>query len=70
MTKHLFFIMQFAFTTTAFAQNNLPDSTGYEAMSGHINEVVVTGTMTARTLKNTPVLTKVISGDDIRQSGG
>ncbi|MDR0547470.1 MAG: TonB-dependent receptor [Dysgonamonadaceae bacterium] len=37
---------------------------------GHyLNEVVVTGTMTPRALKNTPVLTKVISGNEIRQSG-
>jgi len=35
----------------------------------NIDEVVVTGTLTARTLKNTPVLTKVISGNDILQSG-
>ncbi|GHT02492.1 TonB-dependent receptor [Bacteroidia bacterium] len=34
-----------------------------------ISEVVVTGTLTARTLKNTPVLTKVISSNDIRESG-
>ncbi|MDR3194637.1 MAG: TonB-dependent receptor plug domain-containing protein, partial [Tannerella sp.] len=34
-----------------------------------LDEVVVTGTLTARTLKNTPVLTRVISGNDIRQSG-
>jgi outer membrane receptor for ferrienterochelin and colicins len=34
-----------------------------------LDEVVVTGTMTPRLLKNSPVLTKVISGDDIRESG-
>jgi len=37
---------------------------------GHyLNEVVVTGTLTPRTLKNSPVLTRVISGNDIRESG-
>jgi outer membrane receptor for ferrienterochelin and colicins len=39
------------------------------ASSISIEEVVVTGTLTARTLKNTPVLTKVISSNDIRESG-
>ncbi|MDR1526434.1 MAG: TonB-dependent receptor [Dysgonamonadaceae bacterium] len=34
-----------------------------------LSEVVVTGTFTPRSLKNTPVLTKVISGNDIRESG-
>ncbi|MDR1406478.1 MAG: TonB-dependent receptor [Tannerella sp.] len=34
-----------------------------------LDEVVVTGTLTSRTLKNTPVLTRVISGADIRQTG-
>ncbi|MDR0537580.1 MAG: TonB-dependent receptor [Tannerellaceae bacterium] len=34
-----------------------------------LNEVVVTGTFTPRTLKNTPVLTKVISEKDIAASG-
>ncbi|GHV57905.1 TonB-dependent receptor [Bacteroidia bacterium] len=34
-----------------------------------LNEVVVTGTFTPRALKDTPVLTKVISGNEIRQSG-
>jgi outer membrane receptor for ferrienterochelin and colicins len=34
-----------------------------------IDEVVVTGTFTSRTLKNTPILTKVISGSDIQLSG-
>ncbi|MDR1810651.1 MAG: TonB-dependent receptor [Prevotella sp.] len=34
-----------------------------------LNEVVVTGTMTPRALKDSPVLTKVISGNDISQSG-
>lgn len=38
--------------------------------NGHyLNEVVVTGTRTARTLKDTPVLTKVISGNLIQESG-
>ncbi len=35
----------------------------------NLDEVVVTGTRTPRTLKNTPVLTKVISGIEIQQSG-
>ena len=35
----------------------------------NLDEVVVTGTRTLRTLKNTPVLTKVISGIEVRQSG-
>lgn len=35
----------------------------------YLNEIVVTGTGTARTLKDTPVLTKVISGEDIREMG-
>jgi outer membrane receptor for ferrienterochelin and colicins len=34
-----------------------------------LNEIVVTGTFTPRALKNSPVLTKVISGNDIRLSG-
>ncbi|MDR1681875.1 MAG: TonB-dependent receptor [Candidatus Symbiothrix sp.] len=34
-----------------------------------LEEVVVTGTFTPRTLKNTPVLTKIIPGDVIRESG-
>jgi outer membrane receptor for ferrienterochelin and colicins len=34
-----------------------------------LNELVVTGTFTPRALKDSPVLTKVISGNDIRQSG-
>ena len=34
-----------------------------------LDEVVITGTRTPRTLKNTPVLTKVISGVDIQESG-
>jgi outer membrane receptor for ferrienterochelin and colicins len=39
------------------------------AMILSLDEVVVTGTMTPRSLKDTPVLTKVISGNDIRESG-
>jgi outer membrane receptor for ferrienterochelin and colicins len=35
----------------------------------NLDEVVVTGTRTTRTLKNTPVLTKVISGVEIQSSG-
>ena len=34
-----------------------------------LDEVVITGTRTPRSLKNTPVLTKVISGIDIQESG-
>ena len=48
--------------------NTIPDVVVSE---GNINldEVVVTGTRTVRTLKNTPVLTKLISGTEI-QAGG
>ncbi len=34
-----------------------------------LNEVVVTGTRTTRSLKDTPILTKVISGVEIEESG-
>jgi outer membrane receptor for ferrienterochelin and colicins len=47
------------------AQNNIPD-TGSTVL---LPEVVVTGTYTPRSLKDTPVLTKVISGSTIRESG-
>lgn len=35
----------------------------------YLDEVVVTGTRTARTLKDTPVLTKVISSSDLQNTG-
>lgn len=35
----------------------------------YLNEVVVTGVLAPRTLKDTPVLTKIISGGEIRLSG-
>ncbi|MDR3267981.1 MAG: TonB-dependent receptor [Tannerella sp.] len=57
----------------SFAQNAVnPGKVAGDSIGERIydlDEVVVTGTLTARTLKNTPVLTRVISGNDIRQSG-
>jgi outer membrane receptor for ferrienterochelin and colicins len=49
------------------SQDNLPGEDATTVLP--IEEIVVTGTFTPRTLKNTPVLTKVISGNDIRESG-
>ncbi|GHT21010.1 TonB-dependent receptor [Bacteroidia bacterium] len=46
----------------------MADFDGSEKLDS-LNEVVVTGTLTNRTLKNTPVLTKLISGSDIYVSG-
>jgi outer membrane receptor for ferrienterochelin and colicins len=48
--------------------NEFPDITVQEG-NLYLDEVVVTGTRTPRTLKNTPVLTKVISGAEIQASG-
>ncbi|MDR2120921.1 MAG: TonB-dependent receptor [Tannerella sp.] len=42
---------------------------GIDERTHFLDEVVVTGTLTSRTLKNTPVLTRVIPGADIRRSG-
>ncbi|MDR2683543.1 MAG: TonB-dependent receptor [Dysgonamonadaceae bacterium] len=52
---------------TLWSQENASpaDTTG----NVFLGEVVVTGTFTPRSLKNTPILTKVISGNDIRESG-
>ncbi|GHT13612.1 TonB-dependent receptor [Bacteroidia bacterium] len=72
MCKILFsFILFISFVFNIRAQavpeseNNLNDS----ITTVSIEEVVITGTLTTRTLKNTPVLTKVISSNDIRESG-
>lgn len=40
-----------------------------EEKSNYLDEVVVTGTRTARTIKEMPVLTRVISGIEIAESG-
>jgi outer membrane receptor for ferrienterochelin and colicins len=44
-------------------------NTGDTLNAQFLKEVVVTGTFTPRALKDTPLLTKVISGNEIRQSG-
>lgn len=49
-------------------ENHFPDLT-VTKNENQLDEVVVTGTLTPRLLKNSPVLTKVISGNDIRESG-
>lgn len=56
----------FQYSVAAFGQD--VDTTALRQLD--LNEIVVTtGTLTSRTLKNTPVLTKVISGNDIQLSG-
>ncbi|MDR3340345.1 MAG: TonB-dependent receptor [Candidatus Symbiothrix sp.] len=74
MTKLALILIGLLFTSSfSFAQNapNPEEITGdsIKERDYYLDEVVVTGTLTARTLKNTPVLTKVISGNDILQSG-
>jgi outer membrane receptor for ferrienterochelin and colicins len=54
---------------SSLAQKNvIPDSLS-KPKDQHLEEVVVTGTYAPRSLKNTPVLTKIISGTAIRESG-
>lgn len=36
---------------------------------GDLSEVIVTGTRTRKTLENTPVLTKLVQGDELRKAG-
>jgi outer membrane receptor for ferrienterochelin and colicins len=48
--------------------NSFPDME-VDEKNNFLNEIVVTGTRTARSLKDTPVLTKVISGLEIEESG-
>ncbi|MDR1938297.1 MAG: TonB-dependent receptor [Tannerellaceae bacterium] len=77
MTKYMRLLLAFCLACPASicaqglaAQDFSPDdTTGLSSMSRYLDEVVVTGTLTARTLKNTPVLTRLISGNDIRESG-
>lgn len=59
---------EFPVTIKAGIVNSFPDIIISEEKH-YLNEVVVTGTRTARSLKDTPVLTKVISGFDIESSG-
>jgi outer membrane receptor for ferrienterochelin and colicins len=77
MTKYNLFTLAFcAGSLVSFCgkaaemQEGIPkDTTGLAEMNRYLDEVVVTGTWTPRTLKNTPVLTRLISGNDIRESG-
>jgi outer membrane receptor for ferrienterochelin and colicins len=77
MTKYMRILLALGLTYPASicaqgpaVQDIFPDdTTGFSSMSRYLDEVVVTGTLTARTLKNTPVLTRLISGNDIRESG-
>ncbi|MDR1675526.1 MAG: TonB-dependent receptor, partial [Tannerella sp.] len=55
-----------AFPQTPFDKTSGDSLAGIDERTHFLDEVVVTGTMTSRTLKNTPVLTRVISGTDIR----
>lgn len=36
---------------------------------GDLSEVIVTGTRTRKTLENTPILTKLVQGDELRKAG-
>lgn len=59
---------EFTISVDKDGKNVIPDIQLKE--TGHfLNEVVVTGTRTTRALKDTPVLTKVISGNLIQESG-
>jgi outer membrane receptor for ferrienterochelin and colicins len=83
MTKYLLFLIAvWSAVAVSFSQNTVApsrvagngspsDGSPSDSVSSvhQLDEVVVTGTMTARNLKNTPVLTKVISGNDIQQAG-
>ncbi|MDR1114915.1 MAG: TonB-dependent receptor [Tannerella sp.] len=69
--KYIFRVLFVLVSVSGYAQE-----TTNETIEGKIHttdgkpaEVVVTGTRTARLLKDTPVLTKVISGVEIEQSG-
>ena len=59
---------EFPVTVRKGIVNSVPEIT-LKSKKNYLDEVVVTGTRTARSLKNTPVLTKVISGTDIQESG-
>jgi outer membrane receptor for ferrienterochelin and colicins len=69
MSKYntIFILTLFLWNFAIRAQNNLPDSDSTSLRA--LEEIVVTGTFTPRTLKSTPVLTRVISGNDLREAG-
>jgi outer membrane receptor for ferrienterochelin and colicins len=69
MARQIFLILSFFFLINIFLRAQVYKSVTDTIASRELGEVVVTGTFTPRALKNTPVLTRIISEKDIAASG-
>jgi len=54
---------------SSMAQEPVVSDSISQQIDQHLNEIVITATCSPRSLKNTPILTKIISGNTIREAG-